>query len=247
MRKFSVSIMCMLFLFTTIQGISQKMTWTTKSKEAKGFASSGANHFMNAEFAQAYNDFTAAVKLDPDFTIPLTFLANFSTGETRKMYSKRALESAADKTAGEKLFASLADEKNKRADNAEIVSKLHTMFPDGAMIGSLYIQTRANPDEGWAAAQEYLKKFPDEPSIYNTMGYYNLQVKKDTAAAKQYFEKYITMYPDGCNPYDSMGEFYLDNGDTANAEKYYKLALEKYPYNISSVVALQKIEDGKKK
>lgn len=247
MKKFSVSIMCMLFLFTTIQGISQRMTWTTKSKEAKDFASNGANHFMNAEFAQAYNDFTAAVKLDPDFTIPLTFLTNLTTGETRKMYAKRALESAANKTEGEKLFASLADEKNKRADNAEIVSKLHTMFPDGAMIGNLYIQTRATPQESWNAAQEYLKKFPDEPSIYNTMGYYNLQVKKDTAAAKQYFENYIKMYPDGCNPYDSMGEFYLDNGDTANAEKYYKLALEKYPYNISSVVALQKIEEGKKK
>ena len=75
----------------------------------------------------------------------------------------------------------------------------------------------------------------------------NLQVKKDTAAAKQLFEKYITMYPDGCNPYDSMGEFYLDTGDTANAEKYYKLALEKYPFNISSIEALEKIEAGKKK
>lgn len=59
------------------------------------------------------------------------------------------------------------------------------------------------------------------------MGYFNLQVKKDTAAAKQFFEKYITMYPGGCNTYDSMGEFYLDTGDNTNAEKYYKMALEK--------------------
>ena len=41
------------------------------------------------------------------------------------------------------------------------------------------------------------------------MAYLILQVKKDTATAKPYFEKYIAMYPDGCNPYDSMGEFYL--------------------------------------
>ena len=250
MRKIVVSIfsMMVLLLFST-QGIGQKktMTWTTKSKEAKDLAGSGANHFMNAEFAQAYNDFSAAVKLDPDFTIPLVFLRNFTSGETQKMYEKKALASAANKTEGEKLFASLADEKNKRPERADIVAKLHTMFPDGAMIGSLYIQTRATPEESWAAAQEYLKKFPDEPSIYNTMGYYNLQVKKDTAAAKQYFEKYITMYPDGCNPYDSMGEFYLDTGDMANAEKYYKMALEKYPFNISSVEALEKIQAGKKK
>ena len=55
------------------------------------------------------------------------------------------------------------------------------------------------------------------------------------------------MYPDGCNPYDSMGEFYLDTGDTANAEKYYKMALEKYPFNVSSVEAVEKIEAAKKK
>jgi len=247
MRKFIGSIMCMLFLFLTVPGISQKMTWTTKSKAAKDLAGSGSNHFMNAEFAQAYNDFSAAVKLDPDFTIALGFMANLTTGETHKMYAKKTLETAGNKTEGEKLFASLTDEKNKRAERADIVAKLHTMFPDGAMIGNLYVQTRATPAEQLTAAEEYIKKFPDEPSGFNTMAYMNLQVKKDTAAAKQYFEKYITMYPDGCNPYDSMGEFYLNTGDVANAEKYYKMALEKYPFNISSVEALEKIEAGKKK
>ena len=247
MRKFSRSIMCMLFLLLTIPGISQKMTWTTKSEEAKDLAGSGSKHFMNAEFAQAYNDFSAALKLDPDFTIVLAFMTNLTTGETQKMYAKKTLESAGNKTDGEKLFASLVDEKNKRAERADIVAKLHTMFPDGAMIANLYVQTRAKPEDQLTAAGEYLKKFPDEPSGYNTMGYMNLQVKKDTAAAKQLFEKYITMYPDGCNPYDSMGEFYLDAGDTANAEKYYKMALEKYPFNISSVEALEKIEAAKKK
>lgn len=247
MRKFSGGILSMFFLFLTIPGISQQMTWTTKSKDARELAGSGSNHFMNAEFAQAYNDFQAAIKLDPDFTMALAFLTNLTTGETQKMYARKTLESAGNKTDGEKLFASLVDEKNKRAERADIVAKLHTMFPDGKVIGNLYVQTRITPDESWTAAQEYLKKFPDEPSIYNTMGYYNLQVKKDTAAAKEYFEKYITMYPDGCNPYDSMGEFYLNNGDVANAEKYYKLALEKYPFNNSSVEALRKIEEGKKK
>ena len=38
--------------------MSQKMTWTTKSDEAKNLAMSGAKHLMNAEFAQAYDDFS---------------------------------------------------------------------------------------------------------------------------------------------------------------------------------------------
>jgi len=59
---------------------------------------------MNAEFAQAYNDFSAAVKLDPDFTVALAFLTNLTTGETQKMYAKKTLASAGNKTDGEKLF-----------------------------------------------------------------------------------------------------------------------------------------------
>ena len=250
MRKIIVSTFSVLFLLVfTTHAIAQKktMTWTTKSEAAKALAGKGASHFMNAEFAQAYGDFSEAVKLDPDFTVPLVFMANFTAGETGMAYVQKAIKSAENKTEGEKLFASTVDKKATQASRRDIWTKLHTMFPDGAMLGSIYVQTRATPDESWTAAQEYLKKFPDEPSIYNTMGYYNLQVKKDTAAAKQYFEKYITMYPDGCNPYDSMGEFYLNTGDTANAEKYYKLALEKYPFNISSIEAVQKIEAGKKK
>jgi Tfp pilus assembly protein PilF len=246
MRKFLGSIMCLFILLLGIPGFSQKMTWTTKSKEAKDAAMSGAKHLMNAESAQAYNDFSTAVKLDPEFTIALVFMANLTRGETRRAYARTALASAQNKTDGEKLFASLADSGKSQESRRDIWAKLHTMYPDGAMIANFYVQTRSTPQDQLAAAEEYLKKFPDEPSGYNTMAYLSLQVKKDTAAAKPYFEKYIAMYPDGCNPYDSMGEFYLDTGDITNAEKYYRLALEKYPFNISSIEALQKINDAKK-
>ncbi len=247
MRKIYGGIICMLFLFLTFPGMSQKMTWTTKSDEAKNLAMSGAKHMMNAEFAQAYDDFTNAVKLDPDFTVPLVFLSNLSRGAMRDTYAERALKSAKDKTEGEKLFASLDDSTLTRANRLEVWSKLHTMFPDGAMIGHFYVLTRPTAEERFSAAQDYIKKFPDAPGMYNNLAYLYLQDKKDTLMAKQYFEKYIAMYPDGCNPYDSMGEFYLDTGDTANAEKYYTLALEKYPFNNSSIDALQKINDAKKK
>ena len=70
---------------------------------------------------------------------------------------------------------------------------------------------------------------------------------KPSKFEKQNLEKYISMYPEGCNPYDSMGEYYLNAGDTTNAEKYYKMALEKYPFFNSSINALQKIEASKKK
>ncbi|MEP6927517.1 MAG: hypothetical protein ABI834_07770 [Ginsengibacter sp.] len=248
MRKFVVGILSMLILllFTT-PGITQKMTWTTKSKAAKSLAEKGAAHYLNAEFERSYADFSEALKLDPDFTVALVFMSNLTRGESRKAYSQKAMKSAANKTEGEKLFASTLDEKSTAESRRDTWAKLHTMFPDGAMLGSIYVQSRATPDERFAAAQEYIKKFPNEPSMYNTIGYYYMLEKKDNAMAKQNLEKYVSMYPDGSNPYDSMGEFYLNTGDTTNSEKYYKMSLEKYPFTTSSLNALQKITDSKKK
>ncbi|MDB5200496.1 MAG: tetratricopeptide repeat protein [Chitinophagaceae bacterium] len=254
MRKIIVSILSMLFLTAiAIPSFSQKkseaktMTWTSSSKEAKELAQTGAGRLMNAEFALAYQDFLAAVKLDPDFTVALTFLSNLTTGATQKSYAQRALKSSANKTEGEKLFASIADEKNTRESRREIWSKLHTMFPDGSMIGHFYVVTRATPDEQFAAAQDYIKKFPNAAAMYNNLAYYYLNEKKDNVKAKENFEKYISLYPEGYNPYDSMGEFYLLTGDMENSKKYYSLSLEKYPFNESSITALQKMEDDKKK
>ena len=101
MRKFNGSILCVLILLLTVPAISQKMTWTTKSDAAKERAMTGAAHMMNAEFEQAYQDFSEAVKLDPDFTVALAFMANLSTCQTRKDYTQKALNSASDKTEGE--------------------------------------------------------------------------------------------------------------------------------------------------
>ena len=247
MRNFTRGILYVLFLLITLPGISQRMTWTTKSEAAKELAMAGADHYMNAEFEQAYGDFSSAVKLDPDFTVALVFMTTLTRGETKNSYIQRALKSAENKTEGEKLFASTADPKSTPESRREIWAKLHSMFPDGAMIANIYVQTRATPAERFAAAQDFIKKFPDQPSMYNTIAYYYMLDKKDNAQAKQNLEKYISLYPEGSNPYDSMGEFYLNTGDTANSEKYYKLALEKYPFTASSVNALQKIEDSKKK
>ncbi|MEP6949027.1 MAG: hypothetical protein ABI863_07135 [Ginsengibacter sp.] len=247
MRKFNGSILCMLIMLFTVPGFSQKMTWTTTSDAAKDLAMKGADHYLNAEFERSYGDFSGALQLDPDFTVALVFMSNLTRGEARKAYIQKTLKSADNKTEGEKLFASTVDEKSTAETRRDIWGKLHTMFPDGAMLANIYVQTRATPEERFTAAQDFLKKFPDQPSMYNTIAYYYKMDKKDTAMAKQNFEKYISMYPDGSNPYDSMGEFYLDNGDVVNAEKYYKMSLEKYPFTTSSVNALQKIADGKKK
>ena len=223
------------------------MTWTTKSPAAKELALKALTRLMNIEFPQAYEGFSAALKLDPDFTVVLAIMSNLSFGETKKKYAARALKSAANKTAGEKLFVTIVDEKSTDDSRRETWAKLYKMFPDGKMIGTNYVFTRATAEERFTAAEEFIKKFPDEPSMYNIIAYYYMNDKKDIDLAKKNFEKYIAMYPEGYNPYDSMGEFYLNTGDNANAEKYYTMALERYPFNTSSLNAIQKMKETKPK
>lgn len=249
MRKnFATLLVMFVLLLFTIPGLAQNktMTWTTKSDKAKELALKGAQYVKNNELAQAYEQFKQALELDPDFTVVLTFMASMTRGATQKDYTDRALKSATEKTEGEKIFASSVVRDTTGKTFRDAFTKLHDMFPDGSMVNLFYVFSRATPEEQFTAAQEYTKKFPEEASGYNALGYLYMQVKKDTAAAKPCFEKYIKLYPDGCNPYDSMGEWYLDTGDMANAEKYYKLALEKYPFYSNSIDKLKEISEKKK-
>ena len=258
MKKKFVFLACIIALFTTVSAQEKsdkkkssttelkRMTWTTSSDQAREMATKGSMYHRNIEYEQAYECFLAAEKLDPNFTIPLVFLATMTRGETKKAYASKALASASGKTEGEKLFASLVDEKNTPESRREIWNKLHEMFPDGGMIGHYFVVTREKPEERMAAAEEYISKFPKEAAMHNLLGYYFME-KKDFETAKKHFEKYMEMYPEGSNPYDSMGEFYLVSGDAANAEKYYALSLERYPYNNNALDAMKKFEEDKKK
>jgi len=238
--------MLLLFLVSLKSTADKTMPWTTKSAVAKQLAWSGGNHMMNAEFERAYSDLSAAVNIDPNFSAALAMLSNLSRGQARKDLAGRALKSVANKSAGEKLFVSLVDDKMSAKENSDTWAKLYAMYPDDKFIVYFYVQTRNTADDRFNAAQDYIKHFPEEPSMYNTIAYMYMLDKKDNSMAKSNFEKYITMYPEGSNPYDSMGEYYLDMGDTENAAKYYNMSLEKYPFTTSSINALQKIADAKK-
>ena len=167
----------------------ESMAWTSKSKQAKKLTASGVQHFLNVEREQAYQDFKAALEIDPNFTLPLAFLANLSTGETRKAFAQRAMTSASNKTEGEALFASLADEKATPEARRDTWSKLHSMYKNDRVIGHFYVTSRATPEERFDAAMEYVKKYPNEPAMYNMLGYYYMIDKKDTAKANENFEK----------------------------------------------------------
>ena len=248
-KRFSMvtMILALLLLVTAAQSQNKTMKLSTKSGKARELASKGLTHMMNLEGPQAYEYVKQAVELDPDFTFAQVLMANLSSGSVKKQFSANALKSSANKSEGEKMLVTLLDTGMSEDSRRDVWARLYTMFPDDKMVGIYYVFTRATPAEQLTITEQLVKKFPNEAALYNIMGYLYLQEKKDTTTAKTYFEKYITMYPEGSNPYDSMGEFYLLTGDMDNSEKYYKLALEKYPFNSSSREKLKEINAAKEK
>ncbi|HEY1112794.1 MAG TPA: tetratricopeptide repeat protein [Chitinophagaceae bacterium] len=227
-------------------GAQKTMSWTTSSKAAREWAQKGSLHFLNAEWPQAYDYFNRASNMDPNFTEPLIFMSWMAAGQSKKDLAQRALKSATNKPEGEKLWASILDEKSTPESRREAWTKLNDMYPEDPLVASGFVRSRATLDERIAAAGEFLQKFPNAGHMHNSLGYYYME-KKDNETAKKHFEKYIELYPEGYNPYDSMGEYYLTIGDLDNAEKYYTMALEKYPFISSAQEAMAKIKMEKEK
>jgi tetratricopeptide (TPR) repeat protein len=250
MKKNLIVLSLMLvLLLCALPGVAQlkDITWTTKSETAKKLAIKGAGCMVNFEYALAYDFFKQSLELDPDFTIPLIFMTTLTKGKTQKDYFEMATKSSTTKTEGEKLLASTIVPDIKEGTYRKTWSELYDKFPDNNVIGAYYVISRPSAKQQFIAAQDYIKKFPLAPCMYNIIGFLYLDVKKDTAMAKSSLEKYIELYPEGCNPYDSMGEFYFIIGDMTNSEKFYNMALEKYPFNISSINKLKEIKVIKEK
>lgn len=59
------------------------------------------------------------------------------------------------------------------------------------------------------------------------------------------FQLAVKMFPKNGNLYDSLGEAYMKNGETAQAIKHYKKSLELAPDNTNAVKILKILESGK--
>lgn len=69
--------------------------------------------------------------------------------------------------------------------------------------------------------------YPVKPAedLVNGLAYHSLNTKQFTKA-KYLFQMNVSNYPGSANAFDSLGDFYNDRGDKANAIKCYKQALD---------------------
>lgn len=100
-----------------------------------------------------------------------------------------------------------------------------------------------------AAIVYYQKLKEEQPKAYNfndenelnTLGYQLINDNRIEDAIK-IFELLIAEFPNSSNPYDSLGEAYLLNGNTELAVKNYKKSLELNPENENAEIAIINIQ-----
>ena len=106
-------------------------------------------------------------------------------------------------------------------------------------------QTIAKQGVGVAVEQfqQQRKTFPAAtgPNELNLLGYHYL-TKNRLAEAVEVFKLNVALFPADGNGYDSLGEAYMVQGDTARAIQNYRRAVELDSTNTNAVEMLRKLE-----
>jgi Tfp pilus assembly protein PilF len=228
-----------VFIFILLSGMTtlswsqtvkeSKMPVTTASGTALEFYNEAMNWFDKVDLNRGSDQLTKALDEDRDF-----FMANYQmalyyswTGNFEKFseYAEKAVNCKATLSKAEELLKSAIDKlrANPQADITETGKKLVEMYPRdiNAYNNLIYFQSFNNDIDGQLVTlNQALRINPDQPSLYNQLGYVYMQLKQNEKAEAA-FDKYIELDPKNPNVYDSKGDFYINI-------KEYRKAYESY-------------------
>ena len=209
--------------------------------------------------------FEKALEYDPSLFGPHVVLAGFSEegSEKQQMHISKAKELVENKNDTSKLFVSLLD-LDKGGSWPLVTQGAHDVWksmrdvePKGKLIHYYYAFTIPGMENKIQEMETLLAELKDGVGdsesiavsgdhsfmiapIINTLGYFYYDIG-NKVEAKNLFEEYLNLYPNGYNSYDSMGEFYYNEGDMENALIYYKKAKEVYPAATSANLMIEEI------
>ena len=228
--------------------------WLGENRIANELALTGMYHFMNAEQEKAFTYFEEALRYDPSMFAPHVCLAEMSAdgSEKQKYHIEQAKKNVDDNNITSKKFVSILDAEPDgywgyfdSSKALEVWKEMHELEPKGNFIKAFYAYNIKDLDESIEVLEKFANQAKEEGERYdhllNTLGY-KYMAKGDMSTASSYFKVYINEYADGYNPYDSMGEFLLNNGDTLTAKSYYEKAIEKYPFARNARAVLSQID-----
>jgi uncharacterized protein (TIGR02246 family) len=210
---------------------AQRVPVTTASDDARVHYTRGLHAVNFIDFGQARSHFDAALDADPEFALAHMYRGWLSPSDTRAEHLRQATAHA--KTDGERQMieayqANLRDDYDRERALHEALAQ---RYPDDPYPLFFLANTEANRDrnaEAVAAARRALQSDPTFAPAYNLIGYAEMAAG-NAAAAERAFREQIRLAPDEANPYDSYGEFLLNEGRLDEAEKQFELALTMDP------------------
>lgn len=255
----SILLSLMIVLFSSSSLFSQTPTtnktdnedqfieWFGENEIANSYVGTGVWHLLNVENEKAFSFFIEALEQDSSLFAPHVALAWMSWGATRDYHVAKAKEKVKDKNDVSKLFVSLLDLDSPREGDAyPIWKKMHELAPKGNFVHYYYARSIPDSEESLAEMEYLLNAQKTEkwtPHIHNALGYLHYRSQQKDLAL-EHFQTYVVLYPTGYNPYDSMGEYYLNEGNKVKAVEYFTKAVEHFPGAVNAIQLLDKIELG---
>lgn len=196
-------------------------------------------HFYKAEMlmheyklVEALASVEKAVSLDKDFLLAALLYAYLSDEADQSIRYEAALATDASRdNEAEQLIRGYLKEVLAGGEVSATkymlpLSKRYAESTQALLWASNFIlMEQEDPDAVVKLTKRIVKRHPDFAVAYNLLGYAQLD-KQDLSAAKEAFDRYLALAGHQGNPYDSMGDYYINAKDYNQAAYYYDQAVQ---------------------
>ena len=226
------------------------MQWTSESDEAKSAFNTGMWQFYNLEWEEANKSFSDAIEEDESFALAYAMRArthflmqNQSSGaEDLEVAVSMSLNATAEE---KKMILSLYNDNELGTKSFnQVVERLVRKYPDGSFLRMESIfatMSDIGPDMILRRGKDLYAMNPNFTPALNIMGYAYMQ-KDEMDLAKETLQEQVRRQAGKANPYDSLGDYYLEVNDNAMALKYFeqssKMGLKASESKVDSLKSL---------
>ena len=226
------------------------MQWTSESDEAKSAFNRGMWQFYNLEWEEANKSFSDAIEIDESFALVYAMRArthflmdNQSSGaEDLEVAVSMSLNATAEE---KKMILSLYNDNELGTKSFnQVVERLVRKYPDGSFLRMESIfatMSDIGPDMILRRGKDLYAMNPNFTPALNIMGYAYMQ-KDEMDLAKETLQEQVRRQAGKANPYDSLGDYYLEVNDNAMALKYFeqssKMGLKASESKVDSLKSL---------
>ena len=229
---------------------STTISVTSKSPEAVAHFQKGEPLLDNLRTTEAAEEFSQALKLDPDFALARAYHGLATPGPDGLKEIESAREAARSLPEAERLLIEgiAADRRGDFAESRAAYARVTELMP-GDWHGHFVLGQRLLGDRKYAEAVQALKKAtalnPNAGGAQNMLGYAALR-QRDTEGAIAAFNEYARILPQEPNPQDSLGEALLAAGRFKESEAAFQKALELSPqfWNAHEGIAYARFYNG---